>query len=67
MMNNCYFCKRNMNEIDFKDINVLSNYISRSNKIKSQKKTRLCSKHQRRIALAIRRARYLGLLPYIPE
>ncbi len=56
-----------MNEIDFKDINVLSNYISRSNKIKSQKKTRLCSKHQRRIALAIRRARYLGLLPYIPE
>lgn len=66
-MNNCYFCKKNMNEIDFKDINVLSNYISRSNKIKSQKKTRLCSKHQRRIALAIRRARYLGLLPYIPE
>ena len=66
-MNNCYFCKKNMNEIDFKDINVLSNYISRSNKIKSQKKTRLCSKHQKKITLTIRRARYLGLLPYIPE
>lgn len=66
-MNNCYFCKKNIEEIDFKDTDTLKNYISRSSKIKAQKKTNLCAKHQRRIALAIKRARFLGLLPYIPE
>ncbi|NMB47758.1 30S ribosomal protein S18, partial [Patescibacteria group bacterium] len=64
---NCYFCKKNIKEIEFKDTAILSNYISKSQKIKSQKRTKLCSKHQRQVALAIKRARFLGLLAYIPE
>jgi len=67
IMNNCYFCKKNINEIDFKDTNILENYISRASKIKGKKKTKLCAKHQRKVALAIKRARFLALLPYIPE
>lgn len=66
-MNNCYFCKKNIKEVDFKDINTLQNYTSRANKIKGVKKTKLCSKHQRMIALAIKRARFMALMPYIPE
>ncbi len=66
-MNNCYFCKKNINEIDFKDTNILQNYISRASKIKNKKKTNLCAKHQRKVTLAIKRARFLGLMPYVPE
>ncbi|MDD3919211.1 MAG: 30S ribosomal protein S18 [Candidatus Pacebacteria bacterium] len=66
-MNNCYFCKKNINEIDFKDTNTLQNYISRSSKLKNKKKTNLCTKHQRKVALAVKRARFLALMPYIPE
>jgi small subunit ribosomal protein S18 len=66
-MNNCYFCKKNIKEVDFKDTNTLQNYISRASKVKGKKKTGLCSKHQRKITLAIKRARFLALMPYIPE
>jgi len=58
----CYFCQRNMREIDFKKIELLKKFISASGKIKSNKKTSLCSKHQRQLAKAVKRARFLGLL-----
>lgn len=61
----CYFCQRAIREIDFREIQVLEKFISAAGKIKSQKKTNLCSYHQRRLAQAIKRARYLALLPYI--
>jgi small subunit ribosomal protein S18 len=51
-------------EIDFKDTGLLTKYISGLAKIKSRKKTRACSKHQRKLAQAIKRARHLGLLPF---
>lgn len=61
----CYFCKKNIQEINFYDINILSRYISQSGKIKSQKKSGLCSKHQRETATAIKRARFMGFLPFV--
>ena len=60
----CYFCQKNIKEIDFKNTEILTKFISGLAKIKSKKKTRACSKHQRKLAQAIKRARYLGLLPY---
>ena len=60
----CYFCKQNIKEIDFKNTDLLRRFISGLGKIKSRKKTALCSKHQRRVAKAIKRARRLGLLSY---
>ena len=63
----CYFCQRNIKEIDFKDIKALKQFISASGKIKARKKTWLCSFHQRRLAQAIKRARFLALLPYVRE
>jgi len=60
----CYFCQRNIKDIDFKDTEGLQRFISSLAKIKSRKKTGLCAKHQRQLSKAIKRARHFGLLPY---
>lgn len=62
----CYFCRQNK-EIDFRDTDLLKKFLSGLFKIRGRKKTGLCAHHQREIAKAIKRARYLGLLPYLPE
>ena len=59
----CYFCKNNVKEIDYKDVKLLSNFTSGLEKIKARKKTGTCAYHQRRLAKAIKRARSFGLLP----
>ena len=61
-MDNCYFCKKNIKEIDFKDVNTLKHFITGLGKIKPRKSTGLCRYHQKRVTQAIKRARYLGLL-----
>jgi small subunit ribosomal protein S18 len=63
----CRFCQRNLKEIDFKNTELLNKFVATSAKIKSKKKTGLCSKHQRQLAQAIKRARFLGLLSYLPK
>jgi small subunit ribosomal protein S18 len=60
----CYFCQRNMQEIDFKNTELLKKFISGLAKIRAKKRTGVCSSHQRKLAKAIKRARHLGLLPY---
>ncbi|MBZ9577425.1 30S ribosomal protein S18 [Patescibacteria group bacterium] len=58
----CHFCQRNIKEIDFKNTELLSRFISGLGKIRARKRTGVCSKHQRQLAKAIKRARHLGLL-----
>ena len=58
----CFFCQRNIKEIDFKEAQLLRRFISGAGKIKAKKKTGVCSSHQRTLARAIKRARFLGLL-----
>lgn len=58
----CYFCVKNIQEIDFRDTELLKKFISGLGKIRSKKRTGLCSKHQRALAKAVKRARHLGLL-----
>jgi len=60
----CYFCQRNIEEIDFKNTELLNRFLSGLAKIRPKKRTAVCSKHQRKLARAIKRARHLGLLPY---
>lgn len=59
----CYFCQRNIKEIDFRDGEILRKFISGLAKIRAKKRTGVCAKHQRQLAKAIKRARHLGLLP----
>ncbi len=58
----CYFCQRNTQEIDFKDAEYLKRFISGLGKIRGKNKTGLCSRHQKMVAKAIKRARHLGFL-----
>jgi len=58
----CHFCQRNIREIDFKNTELLQRFVSGLGKIKARKRTGVCSKHQRHLAKAIKRARHLGLL-----
>ncbi|MBM4446829.1 MAG: 30S ribosomal protein S18 [Chloroflexi bacterium] len=62
----CPFCADKA-EIDYKDISRLRRYISDRARIQPRRRTGACAKHQRRLSLAIKRARYLALLPYTPD
>ncbi len=59
----CFFTKKNVNP-DYKDVATLQRYITPWGKIKEAKDTGTCAKHQRRLSDAIKRARFLALLPY---
>lgn len=60
----CYFCKEGV-DIDYKNYELLSKFMSEKAKIRSRRATGTCAKHQRRLATAIKRAREMGLLPYV--
>ena len=61
----CNFCRKKTDSIDFKDTNLLSRYITAWAKMKAGHDTGVCSRHQRRLAEAIKRARYMALMPYV--
>ncbi len=63
----CLFCRDNIGEIDYKNPEQLRAYISDRGKIEPRRRTGTCAKHQRLLAVAIKRARHLALLPYVPE
>lgn len=65
-MKQCFFCSQNVDEVDYKDVTLLPRFMSFQAKILPAKKTGLCRKHQKRLTRAIKRARYLGLIKYIP-
>lgn len=62
--NVCYFCAQNIKDIDYKNAGILRHFISAQAKIMPRKRSHLCAKHQRRLAMAIKRARFLALLPF---
>ena len=60
----CRFTAEKVEEIDYKDINTLKNYISETGKIVPSRITGTKARYQRQLSKAIKRARYLALLPY---
>ena len=63
----CHFCVNNVNDIDYKNINLLRRFISSYSKIVSRKRSGVCSFHQRKLANAIKRARIMALLPFVTK
>jgi small subunit ribosomal protein S18 len=61
----CPFSGPNAPKIDYKDVRLLSRYISERGKIVPSRITAVSAKRQRELARAVKRARYLGLLPYV--
>lgn len=60
----CYFCKENINNLDYKNVSMLEKFISDKGKIRPKRSTGNCGQHQRKIATAIKRARVIALIPY---
>ena len=62
----CFFCANKNEAIDYKNGDKLRNYISDRGKMEPRRRTGTCARHQRALAVAIKRARHLALLPYVP-
>jgi small subunit ribosomal protein S18 len=63
----CPFCAQKVKYIDYKAADQLRRYLTDHGKIKARRKIGTCAKHQRRLALAIKRARHVALLPFQTE
>lgn len=63
----CFFCKAKIDEIDYKNVAELRRYISEKGKIRSRRISGACRRHQRQVAVAVKRAREMALLPYVAE
>jgi small subunit ribosomal protein S18 len=60
----CSFCVDKVKEINYKDVDTLRRFLDDHAKIIPRRKTGTCAKHQRRLALAVKQARHLALLPF---
>lgn len=60
----CYFCETK-ELIDYKNTQILRRFTGDTGRIESRRKTSTCASHQRQLATAIKRARYLALLPFV--
>ncbi|KKQ18679.1 MAG: 30S ribosomal protein S18 [Berkelbacteria bacterium GW2011_GWA1_36_9] len=63
----CNFCRKKIDFIDYKESGVLIKYLTPWTKMKSARDTGTCAKHQRMLSEAIKRARFLALLPYVKK
>ena len=63
----CYFTKNNVKHIDYKDVELLKKFIAPTGRIAPRRVTGTSAKYQRQLAVAIKRARQMALLPYVGE
>ncbi len=64
-MQQCVFCSQNLRDVDYKEVDLLKRFISGQAKMVDPRYTGTCVKHQRRLATAIKRARFMAFLPYV--
>lgn len=60
----CYFCNKKIDFIDYKDLQLLQRFISSYYKIVPRKRSGVCNTHQRKLSQALKRARFMGFLPF---
>jgi small subunit ribosomal protein S18 len=63
----CPYCRAKVDVVDYKDIGSLRRAISDKGKVRSSRVTGACRRHQSQLARAVKRARELGLLPYVAD
>jgi small subunit ribosomal protein S18 len=63
----CFFCEEKISHIDYKRADGLRRFLTDRGKIRPRRQTGNCAKHQRQLAVAIKRARHLALLPFVVE
>lgn len=65
MSKQCFFKENDIEHIDYKDVHVLKKFLNPNGRIIARKRTGVSAKMQRRLAQAIKRARFMALIPYI--
>lgn len=63
----CAFCVDKVDVIDYKDTEMLKRYTNEFGRIRPRRQTGTCAKHQRTLAVAVKRARHIALLPFVAE
>ena len=63
----CKFCADKATSIDYKDIDTLEKFVTERGKIMPRRMSGVCAKHQRDLAIAIKRARIMAMLPYVAD
>jgi len=67
MKKQCYFTQNNIKHIDYKDVELLKRFLNPHGRITPKRISGVSAKSQRKLALAVKRARFMGLLPYIAK
>ncbi len=62
----CYLCQNKISYVDYKDVQFLRKFMSPHAKILGRKRTGSCQTHQKLITKALKRARHMALLPFVP-
>lgn len=62
-----YFSSNNIKHIDYKDVELLRRFLAPSARMLARRRTDVTAKNQRKLSVAIKRARFMGLLPYIAK
>jgi small subunit ribosomal protein S18 len=65
MNKQCYFSENNIRHIDYKDTEILKKFLNPHARMISRKKSGVSAKSQRQLSIAVKRARFMGLLPYV--
>ncbi len=60
----CPFCADGVSRVDYKDADMLRRFVNEEGKIRPRRQTNVCALHQRSLAVAVKRARHLALLPF---
>ncbi len=67
MTKQCYFSQNNIQHIDYKDTDILKKFLNPHARLLSRKRTGVSAKNQRKLASAVKRARFMALLPFVAE
>ena len=62
---NCYFKQNGIKYVDYKDTELLKKFLNPHSRILGKKRSGVSSEYQKKLSLAVKRARYMGLLPYL--
>ena len=67
MKKQCYFSQHNIKHIDYKDTEILSKFLNPHGRMISRKRSGISAKYQRQLSTAVKRARFMALLPYVAK
>jgi small subunit ribosomal protein S18 len=65
MNKQCFFTQNNIKHVDYKDVEILKKFLNPHGRILSRKRTGITAAYQRKLALAVKRARFMALLPFV--